>query len=458
MTRMGWGLIAALLFAIAAPAAAWAAPTAAPATVTKDSRDKGMAAAPGLVTAGGLDCQVADARLVGEGTDPKTKAKQTLYELACKGNEGQLVMKKGDAVSAFSCVQADQPGPDGKPTTTSCILPGNSDPKAGLVPYIQKAGITCDPDKVRAIGQNATNAFFEIACSNNPGGFLLETSAPMSPEKPATANPCIMVPEGGNIACTLTDHAAQLSVVDKLNASAGKNCTIKDGGRGFLAAAQSGKLYYEEACQDGKGYVLVENPNGSLSQTIPCAEADSYFGGCKLTDTREAKTEQAGLYTQLAKKAGFNCDVSGYAPLPGSGIMPGDEVVELKCGNRPDGAVGFFPASASGQAGVYDCAHSELLGYRCTLTKASAAYPSLTNDLKAVGKSTCTVSEARAVGTTADKKGFIEVGCSDGLQGYMVQYAVTPPAPLVVQTSIICAQASGIAGGCTLPGNAGKKS
>jgi hypothetical protein len=461
MRRNGWGLVAALLFAISAPVTASAAPKAAAAapapTVTKDARDKGMAAAPGLVSAGGLNCDIADARLIGEGTDPKTKAKQTLFELACKNNEGMLVMKKADSVSAYSCLQADQPGPDGKPSTTQCILPGNLDPKAQLALYLQSAGVTCTPDKARAIGQNATNAFFEVSCSNKPGGYVVETSVPMDPGKPVVANPCIMIPEGGNIACTLTDRAAQLAVVDKLNAAANKNCTIKDGGRGFLAATQTGKLYYEVACQDGKGYLLAENPNGSLDQVIPCAEADPYFGGCKLTDARQAKTEQAGLYTQLAKKAGFNCDVAGYAPLPGSQMAQGAEVVELKCSNRPDGAIAFFPANASEPAGVYNCAVSELLGYRCVLTKAAAAFPSLTENLKAVGKSSCTVSEARSVGVSAaDKKAFVEVGCSDGLQGYMLQFTFSPPAPLKPESAIICAQATTISGGCTLPGNTKK--
>lgn len=460
MRRIGWGLVGALLFAIAAPAASWAAaPKAAPAaTVSKDARDKGMAAAPGLISAGGIDCDLADARLIGEGSDPKTKAKQTLYEIACKNNEGMLVMKKADAVSAYSCLQADQPGPDGKPGATQCILPANADPKAQLAPYLQKAGLTsCTPEKARAIGQNDTNTFFEVACANGNGGYILETTSPMDPAKAVVANPCIMIPEGGNISCTLTDRAAQLAVVDKLNGQANKNCTIKEGGRGFLAATQNGKYYYEEACQDGKGYLLVESANGSLDQVIPCAEADPYFGGCKLTDARQAKTEQAGLYTQLAKKAGFNCDVAGYAPLPGSSIAQGDEVVELKCSNRPDGAVAFFPPSGSQQAGFYNCAVSELLGYRCVLTKASAAYPALTEALKAVGKTSCTVSEARDVGVSAaDKKAFVEVGCSDGLQGYMLQYSFAPPAPLTPQTAIICAQASSISGGCTLPGNTKK--
>ncbi|MEO8927185.1 MAG: hypothetical protein ABI306_08480, partial [Caulobacteraceae bacterium] len=166
MRSIGIRLAAILLMAVVSPvAAAHAAAKAAPAAVTKDQRDKGMAAAPGLVSAAGLDCQVADARLVGEAKDPKTKAETTLYELACTGNLGVIVQKVGDAAPvAYTCIQFAEPGPDGKPNTTQCILPGNADPKAGLVPYIAKAGKICTLDKARALGQSTTNDVFEVAC------------------------------------------------------------------------------------------------------------------------------------------------------------------------------------------------------------------------------------------------------------------------------------------------------
>jgi hypothetical protein len=452
------GLVAVLMLAFLAPVAAWAK-AAAPPPISKEARAKGMADAPALITASGTDCQLADARLVGEGTDPKTKIKQTAYEVACTGGEGFLLVKKGDAVNAFPCIQADMPQADGKPSTSRCELPGNADPNAGLAPYIAKANLTCAPDKVRAIGQSATNTFFELSCPNNPGGFIMVTSSPMRPDKPVQVNPCIMVPENSNLACTLTPRAAQLAVVDRLNSLANKNCTIKDGGRGFLGEAQSGKTYYEAACSDGKGFILVEAPNGSLAEAIPCADADMILGGCKLTDTRQAKTEQAALYTDLSKKAGFDCAVSGYAPLPGKAGLANTEVVELACSNRPDGGIGFFGATASDPSTVYDCARSELVGYRCSLTKPSAAYAALTADLKALGRDSCTVSESRVVGLNAQEKtGFVEVGCSDGLQGYMLKYSVDPPLPMKPQAAIICVQASGISGGCQLPGNKPKAS
>ena len=170
--------------------------------------------------------------------------------------------------------------------------------------------------------------------------------------------------------------------------------------------------------------MLEQAANGAFSRAVDCAQADTIAGGCRLTDAREAKTEQAGLYSQLSKKAGFNCDVAGYAVLPSQASAPTTEVVELKCSNRPDGAIAMFPPK--GSASVYDCAHSEIVGYRCSLTKPSAAYASLTKDLSGLGKTSCVVSEARMVGVTADKHAYVEVGCADGLQGYMIEYTPNP--------------------------------
>jgi hypothetical protein len=426
-----------------------AAGRAAP--VTKDQRDKGMAAAPDLIAAAGIQCQLADARLIGESSDPKTKAKRTFYELACSDNEGVVVAKLSDqpALVVVTCLETSAPTADGKPNGLMCVLPGNSDPKAGLLAYVAKAGTVCTPDQIRALGHSAVNTDFELKCHEG-GGYILKTSVPPRLDKPITVEPCVIFDPAGNVKCELTDRAAQLGVADRLAAQSGKNCTVKD--RAYVGITEKGEIYYEVACQDGKGYVLEEAPNGALTKTIDCASADYLNGGCKLTDARSAKTEQSGLYTQLARKAGFACDVSGYAPF--SINLAGKEVVELACSNRPDGGIAIFSASPGAAAVIYDCAHSELEKFRCGLTKPAAAYPKLTDELKTLGKTSCAVSNSRTVGVTADQRGFIEVACSDGLPGYMIEYGMAPLAP---KNAIACASAASIAGGCTLPGN-GKKS
>src|SRR5271165_5599504 len=105
MKPIGIGLAIALILAALAPSAAWAA--------------AGMAAAPGLISAGNIDCQLADARKLGDSIDPKTKVKSSLYELACTGNEGVVVEQTGDQPPlVFSCEESGQPRPDGKPSPT----------------------------------------------------------------------------------------------------------------------------------------------------------------------------------------------------------------------------------------------------------------------------------------------------------------------------------------------------
>ena len=451
------GLAVSLMFAALAPTGAWAEKAPATPPVSKENRTAGMAAAPGLITAGGLDCQLADARKLGDSVDVKTKVKSTLYELACTGNEGMVVSSTaGQPPLVFTCLEASAPRPDGKPNPTTCILPGNLDPKAGLAPYVAKVGIPCPLDQVRALGHSSTVTVFELVCRDAPGGYILQVSAPPRLDKPITMSPCIGFAESGNVKCTLTDRATQMSIVDKLVTASGKPCDIKADGRSFIGAAQSGKMYFEVACASGKGYIIEQAANGTFGRAIDCLEADGIAGGCKLTDTRQAKTEQNTLYATLAKKSGYNCDVSGYAPLPSTADIPAhSEVVEVTCANRPDGAIAIFPASSAEKAIVYDCAHSELEGYRCSLSKPAAAFGTLTAELVSFGKKSCTVSAARTVGVTSDGRGYTEVGCSDGLQGYMIEYSVKP---LAMKSVIVCSEAKGIAGGCTLPGNTPKKS
>ncbi len=446
MRIAGWAVT--LVAVLVAPSFALAA--SAP-TVTKENREKGMAAAPALVKDAGSDCQVSDARYVGEATDAKTKAKTTLYEVACAGGEGMLVQKLSteDKASLFTCMEAAGAAASGNKTATQCLLPGNTDPQAGILPYVQKTGVNCTPDKIRPMGHSSTNVFFELACKEGPPGYILQISEPPSLGQPATAESCLMFDPNNTVHCELTDRAAQMSIIDNLVKASGKPCAIKD--RGFIGVAGSGNTYYEVSCQDGKGYMLQTDGKGVFVKAIDCVDADVIAGGCKLTDTRKAKTEQNELYSALAKKAGFDCSVSGYAPFEAT--LPGKEIVELTCSNRPDGAIAEFPVSGNAPGQIMDCAHSELMSFRCSLTKPDASYPKLTADLKALGKNTCTVSAARVVGVTPDQHGYIEVGCSDGLPGYMIEYTLNPITP---RTPLVCAEAKGIGGGCNLPHNATK--
>jgi hypothetical protein len=436
-------VVAAVVAGVLAPAAVISAPKEA--GISEAARKQGMAEAPALATAGGVSCQVADARFIGKTQDKKTKVTTSFYEVDCDQGLGFVLQSVSDnpKPNAFNCLETSQPGADGKPTGLACQLPGNANLLGDLTPLLAAAKTDCTVEKARSIGQTASNSFLEVLCQGG-GGFILQAGAPAVPTSPVVATNCLLYDDAGsNLKCELADKAARLAVVDAYAAQAANGCTVKD--KRYMLTTRDGDTYFEAACTDGKGYVYKVASSGKLTSTIECSKAEFVGGGCTLTDARAAQTEQAGLYTRLSKAAGFNCNVSKYAPLPGPA---GRDVVELKCDNRPDGAIGVFAAAAADSV-VYDCAHAQVAGYRCVLTKADSSL--LTADLKKLGKTSCEVKDSRLIGKTQKGTAFIEVNCSDGLAGYMVEYNVAPKMEATGATG--CAFAKGIAGGCKLPGN-----
>lgn len=404
------------------------------------ARTQGMAEAPAVAQAAGIACQVTDARFVGKMVDAKTKAATNFYEIDCDRGVG-FVLQAPPAVkpTAFSCIEANSTQPDGKPPSLPCKLPGNANPLADLAPLLTKAGLNCTPDGARGIGQTSRNTFLEVSCQGG-SGYVLQVDAPANPDGSAVANDCLTFDAvDGNIKCTLHDAAYRLAVVDRYAGAANNGCVVKD--RRYIGMSQGGASYYEASCQDGKGYIYkVEK--GQLAQATSCEKAMALLGGCTLTDAKEAQTAQAGLYSNLAKKAGFDCQVSKYAPFPSP---PGKDVVELACGNRPDGAVGVFTAKAE-TTQVVDCARAPIVGYRCSFSKPEASYKAVTADLKKVGKNECEVSAIRVLGKTAAGTTYLETACADGLKGYILEYK---SEPLTAINAVGCAFSKD----CVLPGN-----
>lgn len=408
--------------------------------ISEKSRTQGMAEAPALAKAAGISCNVTDARFVGKVDDKKAKTSTTYYEIDCDQGLGFVLSSvQGGATTSFTCVEANQPGADGKPGGLACKLPGNADPKADFGPLLAAAKVQCTPEQVRGIGQSATAAYFEIACQGSTQGYILKTGSPADVSKPAEASDCMLYDNAdGNIKCTLRDAASRLAVVDTYAAAANNGCAVKE--KKYVGQAQSGSTFFEASCNDGKGYMYKVDA-GKLSQAYECAKAQSIMGGCTLTDAKEAVTEQNGLYTRLAKSANFNCDVSKYAAFPSPA---GKDIVEIACTNRPDGGVGIFGGPKDTPV-VYDCAHAPIAGYRCSFTKPEAGYAGLTADLKKLGKSDCAVSNSRVIGKTATGTTYLEVACADGLKGYIVEYD-TKVAPI---NTTGCAFSKD----CKLPGN-----
>jgi hypothetical protein len=235
------------------------------------------------------------------------------------------------------------------------------------------------------------------------------------------------------VKCILNPPAARLAVVDHYAQLANNGCTVKD--KRFVGLFKDGTEGYEVSCADGKGYIYQINSKGAVAATLDCAKV----GGntCTLTDSRAASAEQASLYTKLAKNAGSSCVVSKYAVFPAAGDK---EVVEMVCGDG-NGAIGMFPATGKGT--VLDCGHALLAGYKCTLGKVD--YSGLTADLRKFDKKECTVSSTGQPLKAPDGSIRLEVACSDGLPGYMIQFS----DPSTAKEAVACS----FAGNCTLPTN-----
>jgi hypothetical protein len=438
------GLIATAAVVLLSPAIA----SAQGARIDARAQKRGMTEAPAVVAASGTVCTVSDALFLLSGTDAKTKTKTDAYEVACSEGMGRVVLKAvtGDQTkySVYDCLTTSQPYADGKPNQLACKLPANQNPMAGLAPFITKAGLTCDVKQTRPIGQTPENSFFELACADSRG-FLLGVPVSLDPAKESTASNCLAFEDNSPMACKLTTREAQLASVTTLAAAADAACQVKD--RRYILSTRAGDEYYEVACASGVGFVAVADPKGAFKQKIDCANADSIQGGCTLTDTRTAKTDDNPLYTRLAKAAGFNCDVSGYRFLTADAS---GETVELACTNRPDGAIALLPKSGTGGR-FYNCAAAQTTGYRCGLTKPEAANAQLTAAVKrARPTSTCAVSESKFLGMTPDA-GFVEVACADREPGYVLRY---PKTSDVASDAFYCTQSRSILNvSCSLPTN-----
>ena len=225
-------------------------------------------------------------------------------------------------------------------------------------------------------------------------------------------------------------------------AESGKTCQIKD--TRSLGGLSGGGKGYEIACSDNTGYILVSKADGALAQAVPCTSAAQVAGGCKLTDTTVAQTQEAATYTRLAKASGFNCDVAKYRYI---GIdSKKNEVVEIACTNRPDGGLARFPSDNS-PGRVVDCVRAD---QPCKLSDPSVLYGRYTAALAAKGKGSCKISNARYAGHYENGDDLIEVACSDGLPGWVIE--VNNAGDTVDLKS--CGQFASGGNKCVLPGNA----
>ncbi len=430
MRRFGIGLALGVVALVAASA-----------SYAKD-KDTSATDLPPLIAAAQAPCTVTDSRFIAEGVG-SDKIKAKYYEAACKEGLGYVVIAKEKVPTpeAFDCFSMGQPDKDGKPGSLACKLPANLKPQEGLQTLFNATGHNCTVANARLIGSSADNTFVELACQDGQG-YIFGVSRHAGGPAPIQFT-CYDPNAKGNLQCQLTDPAKMLTAsLTNLVSASGKACTIKDSR--YVGTTTDGTGIYEVACDNGKG-LIIETVGDKYKTAVDCALAVNIAGGCTLTDSRAAQTEQNNLYTGLAKKAGFDCTVNKYAAFPVD--AKDKEVVELACANRPDGGVGIFSFKGAKPV-VYDCLRSQAEGYKCSFSQESMLYSKYSAQLKALGKGSCVVSGARPLGKT-DNSDLIEVACADGGSGWVMEYpTVGPEVPHLTACAVTT-----MGGGCQLPGN-----
>lgn len=443
MKTLGWKALlvaAALMLPAAAHAQASGGSSGkAAAQPSKDDLAKGKAAAPALVQAAGARCAVGDAAFRGSGTSGKAKVE--IYETACTDGPGYLVIKTAgvDKPVAYPCLAVADQG-------TRCVLPANADQKPGLAKLAQAAGRPCNVSDARYVGSSTDGqTFYELACSGS-GGFQL--GVPPAGSSAFEATSCLALITTKR-ACTLTTKAQALAGLTPLVQASGRTCQVSDGR--YIGASEATKVtYYEVACGAAPGFVVAaDTATGGFKSTLSCNAATGLDGGCKLTSASMISADDNARYTKLAAAAGFPCQVNR---TRGVGSAGQNEVVELACANRPDGAFGLFPTSGAGTAQIVDCVKATgSLNQACTLTKPDAIYAKYSNALVAKGRGTCKVSGARYIGVTGAGGDVIETACADGKPGWVIYFAKGQDTR--VSQLLSCGQSSNDGRPCELPTN-----
>lgn len=223
-------------------------------------------AAQQAVDRAGVDCRVTNGVLRGRDADGATH-----YEVACSDAAGFIVIG-GPPYRAISCLALSS---DGRTARGSCRLGENADTRRHYARMAASAGLDCVVEEGRLAGVSPQGEFIhEVACAGT-SGYWLEASG----EDWRVTNCLTVVSQGGE--CRLTsrdeDRAAFRS---RLAGTALQDCDVA-----ALRAMGQGQdgAYFEVRCEPARNVVVHFDPAGLLREVVPCAEADSIGGGCRLS-------------------------------------------------------------------------------------------------------------------------------------------------------------------------------
>jgi hypothetical protein len=441
------GLISAVTGS--AYAAKPAPPAKPPQALDAKNIEKGKADAPGVITAGNLQCQLANATWHGGSTQKidKKNVKYDVYELACTGAPGIMAKKfETGTVETFDCIKA-KAAFDAEPGKGNivCVLPENADLGPQVQGMFNKAGGQCQVSKFTYIGTRSSTKgdLYEIACTQGPG-YVFEANSTSSQALKVTS--CLRALAVTGKECTLTPKEVIQAQLNAYAAAADKSCQVSNSR--WVGANDKGDEYYEFACGSAPGF-MTRISNGAVAEKFDCVRAATIGDGCKLTDLSTAKKGAASGYAGLLQSKGITCNPTDVR-IVGSESGTNRDVIEIVCPERPFGLMILNPkAGSTASFRSFDCIGAKQAGIECQLMKKEEVLAKLKPILTAVGK-TCDPTDYRVSGPGDTDGEVIEVKCSAGQEGYVID---VPANRAKTIKTLSCTQAARGIDPCTLPGN-----
>lgn len=246
---------------------------------SREAYAEGARDAPGVLAKMNIACTVRQAVFAGNSSlldsSGKTIGHAKLYEVACVEGLGYLLnLREQDAPVAFDCIRGAQSG------RIACMLPLNAHPAGGLDPSLKAAGVECQAEQARYIGQDLALKLrrYEVSCGEGFGYVLDIPLADGSGPSPKTT-PCFEAEEE----CHLTSHVENVVMLAyQAGKKFGSDCHISDARYvGFVAAHDT--HLYEVSCQAGHDGELIEVDRiGGLKSHIECSKIKLVGATCKL--------------------------------------------------------------------------------------------------------------------------------------------------------------------------------
>ena len=235
-----------------------------------------LANAQAALTAASASCQVTEAKLLG-----KVEGGSSLYEAVCASGPGYLVVASTPP-QAMDCIllkasadakKAEDPEAD---VGTVCTLPANTNEVAVFAGYAQQAGVTCQVDQGKAIGQSSTGqVIYEVGCAGSDGAWVEQKDGAW------VSTPCLQI-MASNGQCQFTTKAEQIADLQKLlTPSNASDCTVTD--LRLMGQNDRGQFIEAKCATEGEGYI-ARVQEGAVQQVYACNIAQRIGGGCTLTE------------------------------------------------------------------------------------------------------------------------------------------------------------------------------